>query len=309
MPPKQDPVRSLKDQLCKVCNVKVVDPVLCPECAAPYHPSSTETRTKMIDGVGYMKCCGPASTSVPTSKLDELSNGIKALAAQMSQGFGKVNLSVRKMQNDLTSLGRRLDSTDKKVDNTIGRLTTVDTKIENLEKQPASDQSEYLLSEFELRLKAKSNVVVFGLPESIINDKVDINTDNIPIAKLLNILISQNQTILTNDVRSFRIGNFSTSRPNPRPVKIICRSTDQATAILTSSKAIRQELINSPQFKGVVFASDRTRIQQEAYRKLKLELQNRKLKGETNPHIKYINGQPKIVPNSINLQQGTNIQD
>ena len=53
--------------------------------------------------------------------------------------------------------------------------------------------------------------------------------------------------------------------------------------------------MHDSQFKNIKISFDRTPRQQEVYKQLKAQLNDRLVKGESNLKIRYFNGTPKIV--------------
>lgn len=49
---------SSNNQICRMCNKKVVSPVFCNGCSAPFHPKCAD-KTKVIPDIGFAKCFGP----------------------------------------------------------------------------------------------------------------------------------------------------------------------------------------------------------------------------------------------------------
>lgn len=99
-----------------------------------------------------------------------------------------------------------------------------------------------------------------------------------------------------DQLKIYRIGKFSTSRCKPRPLKLQFVSSNHPTEFLTATRKASATLKQQQILKDVVFAEDRTKMQQEQYRSLKLNLQERLNQGEQNLMIRHINGTPTIVP-------------
>lgn len=80
------------------------------------------------------------------------------------------------LRSDVKELGGRVIQNETKINSTISHVSNLTSRIEELENKPDA-QSEYILSEVELRLKSKSNVIIFGLPESIKDNTFNLELD------------------------------------------------------------------------------------------------------------------------------------
>ena len=87
-------------------------------------------------------------------------------------------------------------------------------------------------------------------------------------------------------VKAFRIGKRSTANTK-RPLKITLPNENIARSLIESNK--NNDNINSH------FKLDRTKSQQEFFKKVKLELEERKAKGEHNLCIRYNNDVPYVT--------------
>lgn len=303
MPPKN---QISTKETCKICKSKVIDSVSCNICNATYHPSCAELKANIIPGVSCRKCADPASRptspTVSSERFDQLSlhisKEIQTLSKQMSQSIAAVDAAFNNLKGDFNILDKRVGITEQKIDSALSQILSLSTTVQDFDPTSTlNTSSEYILNEFELRNKAKSNVIVFGLPEALTNDKssFDLATDVTLSTNLLNFFLSKTQKTNINNFGFLRIGKFLTARPNPRPLKILCRSPEQAMMVLTAAKNLRNILNSSPTYNKATFTMERTRRQQEIYQQLKQQLQTRLQQGETNLIIRHINGTPKIV--------------
>lgn len=76
-----------------------------------------------------------------------------------------------------------------------------------------------------------------------------------------------------------------------RPVNITLPSSEMVMKILRPTT----ELKNIDAYKTVYLASAKTPLQSSIYKSLKKQLSNRIAAGESNIHIRYLHGTPKIV--------------
>lgn len=298
MPPKVDNLLlTIDNKACRICNVEVVNPIFCPVCKAPYHPSCAK-KTPYAENGGFLKCCGPSQSRSPSPTSDlmlSLSNEIKSLATQVSKGFKKNQDALSTLQNDIHDFGLRVTNVEQNLATVTERLDVVEIKVDEMQHSIPENSlsSEYLLSEWELRLKAKSNLIIFGFPEAIKDSHFDCDADKINFNKLLH-FISPISPISLDNINLSRIGKFSVARLHPRPIKLYCKTIEKAQQIFEFFKKARNILQMNDNYKTIIIAQDRTKLQQNLYQDLKKTLLERRSKGK-NLTIKYISGNPTIV--------------
>lgn len=216
-----------------------------------------------------------------------MSNDIRALTQHVTQGLEKINQSLADIKGDITAHGNRISTVET-------TLSSVIVRLDDMEKVSCNDSSEYLLSEFERRLKAKFNVLIFDLPEPVIDNFYNYNKDSELVSTIFNAIQPSNSPF--DQLKFFRIGKFSTSRPKPRPLKLQFASANLATEFLRAARSASETLKEHQTLRSMIFAPDRTKNQQDQYRSLKSALKRRQDQGELNLIIRYINGTPTIVP-------------
>ncbi|CAH2021030.1 unnamed protein product [Acanthoscelides obtectus] len=190
-------------------------------------------------------------------------------------------------------LGIRLvPKLNQKVDNLIEELEKL--KKESPPPAQSSSQIEYeeVLQEIEERNRRKQNIIIFGLTEDQSRTKQEqIAHDTQEVKSILQTL----STEIDTNVRLFRLGKFDPTKDRPRPVKVSLRNNqDVLLCIKNSAKLTRRSGNRNTR---ISISTDRTPKQQEFYRKVKHELDQRIAAGEKNIRIKYVHGLPKIVAN------------
>lgn len=255
MPLKPNSVST--DHVCRCCNVKVVDPTICPICNAAYHLSCSRSRTKLLPSGGYAKCCGVAKSRSPSPTSDvlvTLATELKALPKPVTEGFSKNDESFNQLCSDAHDIKNKIDTVESNVAIVNTRLEKAEGRLENLEKNHPSSisSSEYTFTEWELCLKAKPNIVIFGMPEAIIDSKFDLTTDKLAFFDLLKSILNPTPESLfndTNDINISRIGKFSVGR---------LYSMERANLIFDIFKKARETLRACTIYKNVICAQDKT---------------------------------------------------
>lgn len=253
----------------------------------------------LIPGIGYSKCCGTDSKSNTLNNSDtllkSLSQDLRTMSKQMIGGFGKLEKSVSQLQKDLSQYNQYLTTMEVNLASNNTRIESLESQLTKVQQsQPQSDQfSLSLIREFELRSKIKNNVILFGIPEPIENNKYVLEKDEQFISDFFNYISTQSE--LLYDFSLSRVGKFSIARENPRPLKLFLKSLEHATNIIKLAKTSKENLKLSPLFKDTITTADTTKMQQQQFKELKIALINRMDNGETNIAIRYIQGFPKIV--------------
>lgn len=157
-------------------------------------------------------------------------------------------------------------------------------------KPTSTDSFEEILNEFEERHKRKRNVIIYGIAEqdSSLNKESRIAEENNTIK---NVLSSISSNISLNNIRCHRLGKFNRVPGTPRPVKVVLNNSDEVYGLIKKFSTSKENNRHG----DISLSFDRTPRQVELYKKLKLELEDRKNSGENGLKIKYSNGTPKIV--------------
>lgn len=97
------------------------------------------------------------------------------------------------------------------------------------------------------------------------NSDPGIDNDKKSVFQLLKSIPMKTLNLSIDNINVKRVGKFSVARSNPRPLKLFCRNREEAVEILKSTKIAK----NHPDLRDLVFAPDRTRIQQESCKEVK----------------------------------------
>lgn len=130
----------------------------------------------------------------------------------------------------------------------------------------------------------ENNVIMYDIPESNEESRTDIYTDDLNRVRDELNKIRRNISVK----KIFRLGKRTN---NPRPIKVILESSNDAIFVLKNKNKITDHRLKS----------DDTPMQQGYLKKIRLEIQERKNNGELNLTIKYTHNVPKIVTNRKNF--------
>lgn len=265
---------------CKVCNlaisksnIKDKEVISCDSCRAYFHFSSVKEKN----------CSNISSTEQRALILQ--SRSIIFFCDDCRDAFKSIPLLVRQidsLKNDVESL--KLEVADLKKANKVISESFSEGKSTNSITNVLNNAND-VISEITERESRKKNVIIFGLPEA-----EDIQNDKAKCLEILKTVDSQVESI----PKLFRLGKIPTNgTARPRPIKILLTSSDKAIELMKKAKILK----SIDRFKNITLTSDKTPIQQQQYKELKLELNRRMSNGEKNLIIKYRNGEPKIVKN------------
>lgn len=167
---------------------------------------------------------------------------------------------------------------------TIDELKAEIDSIKKIQHQPTGNSVESVISELEERQKRSVNVIMFGIPETTLDDAtIDERKqhDTSEVDKALSTLPDP-----ATPVMLVRLGKLDPAVTGPRPLKVVMQNREAAINILKNSKKLGT---------GISAKNDLTPYQREYLKNLRLELEARTEKGEKDLTIKYIGGRPTII--------------
>lgn len=168
-----------------------------------------------------------------------------------------------------------------------------------MEDAESPSQSSHVISQvlqesFE-RQRCSLNTIIYGVPESSSALPAQrISDDSSSIRNLLkphNIAIPDNSKII-------RLGKVVAGKS--RPIKLLCGSSESSSKLISDFRDLVKNGVQFPM--GFRIVSDKTLMQRTLLRSCHAELENRKLNGESNLEISYVNGTPQVrVAKSKNI--------
>lgn len=165
------------------------------------------------------------------------------------------------------------------------RLNAMENTLQRLYEELATihiPSFEELISSTMDRHHRMKNVILFNLPESNTNS----SDDNSSIQDIFYFLRLQFQPL-----RFTRLGQPSNDPSKPRPIKLCFSEERHVLSIFKTQHNLKFD----NEWKNLRFVSDRTKSQRQYMIVLRQELSLRRLNGEPNLSIKYINGIPMII--------------
>ena len=161
--------------------------------------------------------------------------------------------------------------------------------IELLRNEKKTDEQmkvhvEEVLNDQLERDQKKNNIIMYNLPEGTDQDEEKNKTDDLDKAK--EVLKFVNSEVKTENYDKSKIMRIGPKRSNKvRPVKIIMENQDCKNNILRNARNLKE----SEKFSKIGLSFDKTRKQQEEYRKLKEKLEEHKKKDDGKDYVIFRN--------------------
>lgn len=182
-------------------------------------------------------------------------------------------------------LKANLDNLKKGAEISDKKIKSLESDIVALKSTSTSNQitlkNEELISEIQERNARAKNIVIVGIPQSKSSISIErYEHDKKEILKLTSTMYAE----CPEPEKIFRLGKPKTD--GTRPLKVCHKSEEIAKTLLRN---------RSTKFENIKIFSDQTVGQRKYLQNLKIELQTRTTNGETDLHVKYVKGTPKIV--------------
>lgn len=161
-------------------------------------------------------------------------------------------------------------------------LLEIKEKLNSQKSQFVNNDIETIIEEINERRRREQNVVISGIPE------MDDKSSKVIVSDIISKVAP---TVNLDNAHLYRIGKFTnTPAARPRLVKVRFNKPEDARLLLKNARKIR--MFN--EFKDIYINNDRTPLQLDHFRRLRLELQDRKANGVPDLRIVYSNGVPRI---------------
>jgi hypothetical protein len=214
---------------------------------------------------------------------DKLLAGYKTLSTDLKVGLSTLTSRFDSLSLEITALHNKVGILETKVLALESNLTTV----------PSTTVAE-VIQEFTERDRCKSNIIAYGIPESISTDlSTKINDDKI----ILHGIFSKLSQEIPKEFKPIRLGKPSSSAP--RPIKIIFNSHETASTAILAYRLAKTRALNFQPLTSLV--RDKTPLERQQLRTCHLELERRESAGESNLTITYVNGIPTVTSRSKNF--------
>lgn len=167
----------------------------------------------------------------------------------------------------------------RKIDDLNAEIETLKTEVDKLKTQ----NMEHIFHEINDRMYRSKNLIIYNVPESgsnILEEKI-LEDKNIVKGIFTKLELENN----IDHIKVTRIGRPGGQKP--RPIKVIMSDAQEVISAVKAKAKLYQT--------NYRLAMDQTKMQQEEYKKARVEMEERVGAGEDNLMIRYIRGTPKIV--------------
>lgn len=297
---------------CVLCNRIVIDAIFCKICGSPYHPSCA-SRTSLLTNGAYSKCCRPKSPSLTSqsdsimpgsSQVDTLSQdmtndsvsliinkAIEGLQLGLNENFIFLSSKINELSVKVDIFTGKLDEVSTTVTDHSNRITAIEGTLHDINVKSVSSNC---MSEIHDRLSRSCNLILFGFAEiddENSNSHVKADSKN----AILQLFSRFSTTELFENSKLYRVGKFTQTQKQPRPVKIVCSSTEKARELHMSFLAAKKDSTLRQQIQNMRLSWDLTKMQMEEMVELRKELLTRKQNGDAGARIVHRNGVPSII--------------
>ncbi|XP_058795316.1 repetitive organellar protein-like [Phymastichus coffea] len=230
------------------------------------------------------------------SSISNISNSLNTVSTQLNTFDPRIN-ELESSINTIKTKTSNLENVQTDVTSLRTELERVTSELENLKSMQSQQDFDVstVVTEIKDREIKSKNILIYNVPEDNLRISQDYSTlDDI---NKFNALLAARDTsrareILQNipDVDLDEIETRRLGRVNPnvsRPLRVTLQSREDVITVMKN-----RGLVNN-QYN---VKTDLTKIQQKKIRDLKQELERQNASGNTNLTIKFINGDPRIIP-------------
>ena len=201
------------------------------------------------------------------SDIEEIINKAKEdILAQFRDEISKISSSLNSLSKKVEKIDDRMTGLEDRNREHHNQIESIQTTLKEVQKR-----DEFNLQEMESRLNRMTNVIISGIPE-LSSGSVDERSshDEEKLKKILQEVGNKS----TQNFKITRIGRPRTDRP--RLLKVICPDINTKRQILRDCKTLRK----STDSKNIFINEDLTQMQQKQSNALRVELRQRRERGE-----------------------------
>lgn len=204
----------------------------------------------------------------------------------------------KELKNDLKQLSAQIIELKAENTNLRSDLEILRNKVTSLENTGVPDHIPHIVSEvfkesFD-RERCSLNTIVYGVPESPSSSSTQRISDD---SSAIHALLEPHNIHIPDNAKIIRLGKVVSDKT--RPLKLLCDSKESASKLVSDFRASVKKGAQFPA--GFRIVNDKTLLQRNLLRSCHAELENRRLNGETNLEVSYVNGVPKVrIANSKN---------
>ena len=226
----------------------------------PSPAASRSTRSNSQSNINLNDIQQLITSKIESAKIEIMSCLTESLNKINDTLLG-LSSRVRAIEDDLLKISNKTAEHEIKIGNLHAEIEEIKTGFKVSE----------IIDEIERRNYRRLNLIVSGVPEQNHGSVGERKAyDECEISRIL-----QELMIPSSKVKHIqRVGKLKPDRP--RPIKLICASSEDRTETLTKGKTLK----NSNSYKQIYINPDHTLMQQNEAWKLRQELRNRRNQGE-----------------------------
>lgn len=148
--------------------------------------------------------------------------------------------------------------------------------------------TERIVQEVAERERRKNNIVIYGVAESS-QSTSRRDQHELDVASVGDILTFLGAS--ADGISLTRLGKYDSSRQvSKRPIRVALSSENAVTSVLRRCRNLRDYRLP-----GIALSRDKTPMQADLYKRVRMELQQRLAAGESDLYIKYTSGIPAVA--------------
>lgn len=272
---------------------------------------SGEDRSRLVDDISER--VGKQIADQMALQLDAIVNKhVTVLRNEVARDLTDIRQSISNLQsaadansashnNDILALEDRITNIEcnvtTKVNEVSAKVDSAMDTINGLKSEGASTvgtaRDDYF-DEMEDRLSRLNNVMVFGVPESQLQQPLQRKNDD--LKSVGEIIAEAGVSENLESITCIRMGKYSKNLPQPRAIKVIMSSSANASLLIQIHRRQKKSQRSSELVKKTGVFPDLTELQRQKRKQVQAQLMSR-MKEEKNPHLKIVtrNGRKKII--------------
>lgn len=206
------------------------------------------------------------------------------------------------IKNTLSSLSAKIEDLQRQNADLVGKVDGLKDSSDRARASQSGLDCESMYAEIVERQWRSKNIIIYDIPEDLKQSSQQrFDNDKKAVVSILDAISDLNATDFT--VSRFKAGNkvragsTNAKRPAARPIRVQFRNSDVAMEYIR----------NKNRYKGSArIVPDRTKRQRDHLTSLINQLKDLEAEGDTNKHLKFINGVPRIMdklPSSTNRSE------
>lgn len=331
---EHSPVRSVRrlpdsDDKCRVCSRQPAtdaDILLrCSKCNCPYHNRCKDKGELIEDSCRRCYIARIISSDDTTPRPASPALSYTSDNPVSNEDLRSLLLTIKaELSSEFTALRTSVDTRITAIEDTVAvvqedtrvlkiDVSTVQGEIVNLKRsfeaslvEVKNEVASHCFKEMAERTSKQRNVMIFGVPEP--SSSLTSSRNKADDALIRDILSLLSPTFSSLRFQFFRVGKvMPAAGGNPRPLRVILPSP--ADAFTIRKLFVEQKTSDSvPDFiTHIVVSQDRTPLQRQEFKALKIQMDNRTKQGEKDLYIGERNGLPTILQRRVKERERANL--